>query len=189
MRRLLRGVASSSLPANSILRFDDAHTASAAAEGGFDDEREADFSALSVGGTVSVPGTTGTPARCGEFAGGGFVAEELEQFGAGSDEGDAGALAGAWQGGIFGEEAVAGVDEIDAFFFGERDDAFDIEIGLDGTVAFADEVGFVGFEAMQAKAVFLRIDGDGAQAEFGGGAQDADGDFTTVQGKSFFINL
>ena len=137
-----------------------------------------------VGGIVGA-GNDGNTGALGEFSGGGFVAEEFEEFGAGSDEGDAGALAGAWQGGIFGEEAVARVDEIDALFFGERDDAFDIEIGLDGTEAFADQVGFVGFEAMEAEAVFFGVNGDGAQPELGGGAHDADRDFATVQGEEF----
>ena len=68
------------------------------------------------------------------------------------------------------------------FFFGEGDDAFDIEVGLDGAEAFADEVGFVGFKAVQTEAIFFGIDGDRAEAEFGGGAHNADGDFTTVQG-------
>jgi hypothetical protein len=51
----------------------------------------------------------------GEAAGGGFVAEVFEDAGIGADEGDAGGGAGAGEGGIFAEEAVAGVDEIDLF--------------------------------------------------------------------------
>ena len=47
---------------------------------------------------------------------------------------------------------------------------------------FADLVGFIGLKPMQAKAIFLRIDGDRAQSELGRGAHDTDGDLTAVEG-------
>ena len=134
----------------------------------------------------SVPGTTRNAGLLGEAAGGGLVAQQFQQLGAGSDEGDAGAFAGARQRGILGEEAVAGMDGVDALFLGQGDDALDIQVGFHGAFAFADQVGFVGLEAVQAEAVFLGIDGDGAQAEFVGGAEDADGDFAAIQGEKFF---
>ncbi len=167
--------------------FDHAHAAAAAAEGGFDDEGEADVTRRSfrrglgiVDGLLGA-GDDGDAGFLGEAAGGGLVAEEFEQVGAGADEGDAGLGAGAREGGIFGQEAVAGMDGIDALFLGQGDDALDIEVGFDRAFAFADEVGFVGLEAVEGEAVFLGIDGDGAQAEFVGGAQNADGDFAAVQ--------
>ena len=93
------------------------------------------------------------------------------------------ALAGARQSGVFGQEAIAGMDRVDAFFLRQRDDAVDVQVGLDRALALADQVGFVRLEAVQAEAVFLGIDGDGAQAELGGGAHDADGDFAAVEGE------
>ena len=72
------------------------------------------------------------------------------------------------------------------FSCGQRDDAFDVQVGFHRALALADQVGFVGLEAVQGEAVFLRIDGDGAQAQFVGRAQDADGDFAAIQGKKFF---
>ena len=106
----------------------------------------------------------------------------VEEIGARSDEGDAGALAGAGEFGILGEEAVAGVDGIDLFFAGEVDDALEVEIGFDGALPFADEVGFVRLEAVEGEAIFLGVDGDGADAEFIGRAKDTDGDLAAVQG-------
>jgi hypothetical protein len=47
------------------------------------------------------------------------------------------------------------VDEIDAFFFGEGYDSIDVKIGLDWAEAFADEIGFVGLEAVEAEAIFF----------------------------------
>ena len=125
------------------------------------------------------------PAFLRQAARGGLVAEQFQQVAPGADEGDAGALAGARQCGILGEEAVAGMDGVDALLLGQRDDAFDVEVGFDRAFALADQVGLVGLEAVQGEAVFLRVDGDGAQAEFVGGAQDADGDFAAVQCEEF----
>ena len=71
------------------------------------------------------------------------------------------------------------------FSLRQGDDALDIEIGLDRAFALADQVGFVGLEAVQGEAVFLGIDGDGAQAEFVGRAQNADGDFAAIQSEKF----
>ena len=67
-----------------------------------------DFGGLSgVGDGLFGAGDDGDSGLLRQLAGGGLVAEQFEQFGAGADEGDAGALAGAGQGRIFGEEAVA----------------------------------------------------------------------------------
>ena len=64
------------------------------------------------------------------------------------------------------------MDRIDAMLLGDGDDVGDVQITFDRLAALrrADQVRFVGFEAMQGEAVFVREDGDGAQAQFGGGA-------------------
>src|SRR5689334_3721843 len=121
----------------------------------------------------------------GETAGGRLVAERFEKMRARTDESDAGSLAGTRERGIFGEEAVAGMDRVDALFLGQGDDAIDVEIGLHGSESLADLVGFVGFETMEAQTIFFGVDTDRAQAELSGGAHDADGDFTAVQGEKF----
>ena len=166
---------------------DDAHAATAAAEGGFDDEGKADlfgdFEGLgAVADGFLGAGEDGDFDFLGEGAGGGFIAHHVEQLGTRADEDDVGLGAGAGEVGVFGEETVAGVDGVDALFNGDADDAVDVEIGGDGTLALADQVGFVGLLTMEGKAVLLRVDGDGAQAELGAGAEDAHGDLGAVGG-------
>jgi len=47
---------------------------------------------------------------------------------------------------------------------------------------FPDLIGFVGFEAVQAEAVLLRVDRHGAQPQLGRRAHNADGDLAAIQG-------
>lgn len=169
----------------------DAHAASAAAVGSFDDEREADFfgdidGLFAVGYGVICAFEDGHVEFASDVAGGGFVAHHVEDGSVWADESDAVVGAGFGEVGIFGEEAVAWVDGVDAFFFGEGDDAVDIEVSADGAFVFIELVGFVSFEAMGAEAVFVGVDGDRADAEFGGGSHDADGDLGAVGDEEFF---
>ena len=71
------------------------------------------------------------------------------------------------------------------FSFGQRDDAGDVEVRPDRAFARADLIGLVGLEAVQGEAVFLRIDGDRAQAEFVRRAEDANGDFAAIGSEQF----
>ena len=72
------------------------------------------------------------------------------------------------------------MDRVHAFFLRQRHDAVHIQVGFHRSFAFADQIRFIGLEAMQCEAVFLRIDGDGAQTEFVGGAQYADGNLAAI---------
>ena len=62
----------------------------------------------------------------------------------------------------------------------EGNDPFDVEIRADRPLALADDIGFVGLEAVHRVAVLLRVDRDGSHAKLGGCAKDADGDFAAV---------
>jgi hypothetical protein len=73
------------------------------------------------------------------------------------------------------------MDGVDALFPGQGHNAFCVEIGLHRALAFAHEVRFVGLEAVQREAVFLRVDSDRAQPQFIGCAQNADGDFAAIE--------
>ena len=73
------------------------------------------------------------------------------------------------------------MDGVDALFACQSNDAGDVQIGFDRTFTGADQVGFVGFEAMQAEAVLLGINANGAEVEFIGGAENANGDFAAVR--------
>ena len=171
----------------------DAHAASAAAEGGLDDQRETDClrdlqRLVAVGNGFFGAGQDGHVDFLRERAGGGLVAHHVEQLRSRPDEGDAGLGAGAGEFGILGEKSVAGMDGVDARFLGHRDDALDVEIRGDRALALADEIGLVRLEAMDAEAVLLGVNGDGAQAQFGAGAENADGDFAAV-GRHQFLEL
>src|SRR5258705_13754098 len=74
------------------------------------------------------------------------------------------------------------MNSVDTFLLRKCNDSRDVQIGLDGTLAGANLVGFVSLEAMQGEPVFLRIDGYGAKAEFIGGTEDTNGDFAAVGG-------
>lgn len=64
---------------------------------------------------------------------------------------------------------------------GDAQHVLDVEVGLDGSLAVADEVGLVRLGPVQGKAVLARIDRDGANAELGGGPHDADRDLAPIR--------
>ena len=162
-----------------------AHAAPAAAECRFDDERKADaardaLGLARVGDGVFGPRHRGDAGALGQLAGRAFVAEQFEQLRAGTDEGDTCPFAGARQSWVFRQETVAWMDGVHTFFARQSDDAVDVEVGFDRPFAIADQVGFIGLEAVQGETVFLRVDGYGAQTQFIGGTKDADGNLATV---------
>ena len=63
----------------------------------------------------------------------------------------------------------------------------DVQIRPDRLAALrrADQKRLVGLEAMQREAIFVAVDRDGPQAEFGGGPEAADGDFRTIGDEQF----
>ena len=65
-----------------------------------------------------------------------------------------------------------------------RDRFVDAEITFAGRRG-ADEVGFVGEADMEGGAVGFAEDGDGADAEFAAGAEDAHGDFAAIGDQDF----
>src|SRR6185295_2639529 len=157
---------------------DDAHAASAAAEAGLHDQRETDplgFLLQSRPG-LDRPVGAGQDGKAGldrELARGDLVAEEFEHLGRRSDEGDARVTAGPREVRILGEESVAGMDGVDLDALGQVDDAVDVEIRGDRALALADLVGLVGLEAVEAEAVFPRVNRDRLHAELGGRPEDA----------------
>jgi hypothetical protein len=72
------------------------------------------------------------------------------------------------------------VDGIDLVLPGDADDVGDIQVGGDGFLAGAHQIGLVGLEAVQGKAIFVGKNGDGTDTHLAGRAQDADGDFTAI---------
>lgn len=133
--------------------LDPAHTAPATTGDGLHEDGETDL----VGGRDQLVhvggGRRGAEDRHSGGAGGGdragLVAGQFEDVGAGSDEGDAGLLAGPRELGVLRQEAVAGVDGVGAGLAGGADDLVDGEVGPHGMARFADLVGLVGFESVQ----------------------------------------
>jgi len=46
---------------------------------------------------------------------------------------------------VFGKKSVTRMDRVDVFALGDLDDAFDVEVGLDGAFPLADQVRLIGF--------------------------------------------
>ena len=162
---------------------DGAHAASAAAGDGLDHYRAAaqllkeGACAVEVDGVVAA-GQNRRAACGGEGAGAGLVAEQREGGGRGADEGDAGLFAGAGEVGVFGEEAVAGVDGVALVLAGALNDLGDVEVG--GGADSIERDLEVGVLDVLGGCVVVGVDGGGGDLQFGCGAEDADGDFAAV---------
>ena len=76
-----------------------------------------------------------------------LVAEEVERLRRRADEGQSGFSDGAGEGGVLGEEAVAGMDRVAAGRLGERDDPGPVEIG--GGAGAAERMRFVGLAQVE----------------------------------------
>ena len=120
------------------------------------------------------------PSTLGEVAGGGLVAERLEELHPRADERDPRRQAGRGKLGILREEAVARVDRVYAVRLGQRHDPIEVEVGADRLAGTADEVRLVGLEAVEGEPVLVGIDRHGADPQLVGRAEDADGDLGAV---------
>ena len=167
-----------------------AHAPAAAATGGLQDHREAEAHGL-LQRLVPVPqrlgaaGDDGHPAADGDLLGGQLVAHPGHGVGLGADEGDARLLAGPDEVRVLGEEAVAGVDGVHAPALGQVDDLADVQVGPQGAVLLADEVGLVGLGAEEAQGILLGVHGHGVEPQVIAGPEDADGDLAPVGGEDF----
>lgn len=81
---------------------------------------------------------------------------------------------------IFRQEAITGMDRVNLRLLRNRDDPLPVEIGRDWPCAVTQMISFVRLEPVQRELVFLGIDGDGADAQFGCGAEDPDRNFAAV---------
>jgi hypothetical protein len=108
----------------------------------------------------------------------GLVAEQLEVLDARAHERDPGLGAAAGEVGALGQETVAGMDRLAAGRPRRGDDRVDIEVGA--RAASREPVCLVRHPDMEALGVVVRVNGDGAQAEVGPGAGDANRDLSAV---------
>ena len=87
---------------------------------------------------------------------------------------------GAREAGVFGEEAVAGMDRLGAGLFGGLEDPFGLEIALGGGRR-SDGDRVVGLAHVQRGAIGLRIDRDRLDAQVAAGADHAHGDLAAIR--------
>jgi hypothetical protein len=151
-----------------FLAVNDAHAAAATPEGGLDDKGEADAvcgfeSERGIGDGVGGAWDCGNARLFRDLSRRRLVSEELQQVGAGPDEGNAGAFAGLGQGRVLGQEAVPGMDRIDTLLGGQGNDVFDIEVRLHRAFALADLIGLVRLETVKTEAILLGVNGDGSK--------------------------
>ncbi len=85
----------------------------------------------------------------GEAPRSGLVAEQLEKIGRRTDEGDSRLSACVWQLWIFGEKAVTRMDGVNTLLMRQRDDARDVQIRLNRSLPFADQVSLIRLESME----------------------------------------
>ena len=168
------------------LAVHDAHAAAAAAARRLDDDRVADvvgdaqeFVAVSAPSGPSEPGTQGTPAAFIVL-----IAETLSPIrrivsGARADEREAALLDALGEVGVLGQEAVARVDGDRVGDLGRADDRGHVEVAV-ARRRRADADGLVGEQHVLQVAVGRRVHGDGLDAEFAAGAEDAQRDLAAI---------
>ncbi len=166
------------------LLMDEAHALAAAAGGGLEHDGIADGAGdgdgfVETGERLGGAGDAGDAGLLHRLAGAGLRAHHLHGGGGRADEGDAGVIAGADEGGVLGEEAIAGMDGFGPAAEGDFEDLVDVQIGFAGGRG-AEEIGFVGVSNVERGAVDVGVNGDGGDAEFAAGADDADGDLSAV---------
>ena len=109
-----------------------------------------------------------------------LVAGQGQHVGGRADERDARVGAGLGERRVLGEEAVAGVDRVDAGPHRHLDDAVGVEVRADRVAALADLVGLVRLEPVLGAPVLVREDGDGPAADLVRRTEGADGDLSAV---------
>src|SRR5579871_986752 len=163
---------------------DDAHAASAASGGGFHNDRIADllrpFNCLALGGDDPVGSGKNRHARLlhggtGLF----FFAHEARDFRARADKFDPAGLADFGEVGVFGQQAVAGVNGVDIGNFGGADYRRDVEVAL-RQLRRPNTNRFVGEANWQGKAIRFAVNGDRTAAQLLARADHAQGDLSSV---------
>ena len=81
------------------------------------------------------------------------------------------------------------MDVSDPMFLRDADDALDVQIGADRSLAFSSQIGFIRFETVQAQAILLGIDRCGTETQFRRRAQNPDGDFAAISREKFLHTL
>jgi hypothetical protein len=160
------------------LGVDDPHAPPTTPARGLDDDRVADL-AGQLEGTLLVLVQGAVGARDARDAsglhgadGGDFVAHEADGLGPGADENEAALLHPLGEVGVLRQKAISRMNGDRVGDLGGTDDGGDVQIAARRGCG-ADADGLVRQQYVLEFAVGLRVDGDGLDAEFTAGAQDA----------------
>ena len=162
-----------------------AHAASAATVGRFENDRITErlrqlLPVGDIGNRFRAASQDRHSRRPSQLACGDLVAKLLQNLDRRPDELNPRRIARRRKQRVFGEESVTGMDRIDTRLFRDADDRGDVEVRLDRLAPLADLIRLIRLEAVQRVAVFMRVDGDRADAKFVSGSENSDGDFTTI---------
>ena len=167
-----------------------AHTASAAACGCLQDDREAEFHREPLG-LFAAPQRILGAGRSGDIAikrhllGTEFVTHHVQDLGSGSDEFDACLFAGAGEFAVLGQESVAGMDRVAVVHPSEFYDPWNIEIRTQRTLIFPNQIRLVRCCAKRRIRVLVGINRNGLDAQIMTGAEDTHRDFAAVGDQNF----
>ena len=169
---------------------DHPHAPSAAAPTGLEHQRIADGFGQFVCG-VGIVGQ-GIGGRHHRNAGGlrqrsraHLVADTSHHVGWRTDKDHPGLAAGLRELGVLGKKPVSWVHGVDPGLPGDAQDGLDIQVGAQCLPGFAHRVALIRLEPVQRETVFVRIDSDGTDAEFGRRAHHAYGDLAAVGNEQF----
>jgi hypothetical protein len=161
-----------------------AHPDPAAAGGALQHDRIADLAGRGVGGGQARQqpraGQQRQPRLRGQRAGPVLEAERPHVLGRGADEDDSGRGAALGEVGVFGQEAVAGVDGLGAGAASSLQNALDVQVAL-GCGGAADGDGLVGGRGVQRAGVGVGVDRHAADAQAPQRPEDAARDGAAIR--------
>ena len=167
-----------------VFAFADLHPAPAAAAGSLDDDGVADFGGdracfADLADRAIAPGNERQAQRARGPLGGDLVAHRADMFGLGPDPGDVVRFDDLGELGVFGQEAVAGMDRVGMADFGGRNDVGHVEIAV-GRAGRADADRVVGQSHMHGIGIGGGMHRHRLDTHFMGGAVDAQRDFAAI---------
>ena len=167
-----------------------AHPASAPAKGRLDDEGEPDLVSQlerlrAVFDRLVRSGQGGDVILAGQLARRHLVAHQFDDLRARADKDDARPGAGPGKVGVLRQKAVTRMNHIHLLLPGQRQQTGNIQVRAHRALALSDQIRFVRLETMDAQAVFLGVNGHGAQPQLRRGAEDTNGDFIAIGDEQF----
>src|SRR5262249_36264811 len=115
--------------------------------------------------------------------GGGLVAHQLQQFRPRSHKGYTRPGTSPRKLSILAQEAVAGMDGINAGVLSQRNNTLDVQVSRHRTFVNSHRVSLIRLEPVDAEAVFRGVNGYRPQPQIRGGPENSDRDLGPVGGQ------